>query len=70
MKKVKVCKHCSNFDINEIKAYAKGVDCKVKLDCIGKCSKKYPELKDKYFGLIDKKLIISDTKEDFFRQMK
>ncbi|WP_342758065.1 hypothetical protein [Kineothrix sedimenti] len=70
MKKVKVCKHCSNFDNKEIKSWAKDVDCKLKFECIGKCRKKCPELTDKYFGKIDGKLIICSSKEDFFAQMK
>jgi len=69
MKKVKVCKHCSNFDVKEIKAYAKDVDCKLKFGCLGKCRKKCPELEDKCFGLIDSELIVCDSKEAFFKKM-
>ncbi len=70
MKKVKVCKHCSNFDVNEIKAYSEDVNCKLKFGCVGKCQRKCPELSDKYFGLIDNELLICSSKEDFFKQMK
>ena len=70
MKKVKVCKECSNFKKKEIKSYAEEIGCKLKFDCIGKCTKKCPELVDKYFGKIDGKLVVCSSKEEFFEQMK
>ncbi len=70
MKKVKVCKHCSNFNKDEIKGYAKEGNCKLEFGCVSRCKKKYPELRDKFFGRIDGTMTICDSKEDFFRQMK
>ncbi|MFV0528874.1 MAG: hypothetical protein ACK5MN_09190 [Lachnospiraceae bacterium] len=70
MKKVKVCKACSSFDSKEIKAYAEKAGCKLKIGCFGKCNKKYPEYKGKFYGLIDGKLKVCDTKEEFFKHMK
>lgn len=70
MKKVKVCKHCSNFDVKEIKYYAKDINCKLKFGCLGKCRGKCPELSGQYFGTIDGELLICSSKEEFFRQMK
>ncbi|TCL60929.1 hypothetical protein EDD76_10126 [Kineothrix alysoides] len=70
MKKVKVCKHCSNFDTKEIKEQAENMNCKLKFDCIGKCRKKCPELKDKYYGKIDGKLVVCSSKKEFFEMMK
>ena len=68
MRKVKVCKRCSNFDIKEIKKYAKEVNCKLKFGCLSKCRSKHIEFKDKYFGIINDKLYIYSSKEEFFKQ--
>lgn len=70
MKKIKVCKHCSNFDLNEIKAHAKNMNFKLKFGCLAKCKRKYPELSDKYFGMIDNKLFICSSKEQFFKLLE
>lgn len=70
MKKIKVCKRCSNFNKEEIEIYAKEIGCNLEFGCVSRCKKKYPELRDKFFGRIDGKIAICDSKEDFFRQMK
>ncbi len=70
MKKVKVCKRCSNFNKDEIAAYAKENNCHLDFGCMSRCKKKYPELREKFFGRINGNLTICDSKEDFFCQMK
>lgn len=70
VKKIKVCKRCSNFDKKEIKEFAKENGYKLKFGCIGKCNKQdHPELKGKYFGLIDNQLYIASSKKDFYEQV-
>lgn len=70
MRKVKVCKRCSGFDIKELKAHAKEANCKFKIGCVKKCHQKHPELTDKYFGLIDGNFASFNTEEEFMDKMK
>ena len=70
MKQIKVCKKCSGVDVKELKIYAKSIDCKVKIGCIGKCGRKHPELSGKVHGLLDGVPIVCDTKEEFFEKIK
>lgn len=67
-KKIKVCKYCSGFDVKELKGFVPAKDYKV--GCLGKCARKCPELSNKVFGLLNEKLVVCDTKEDFFAQIK
>ncbi|ABS20771.1 MULTISPECIES: hypothetical protein [Bacillus cereus group] len=69
MKKIKVCKRCSNLDVDKIKIYGKELNYKVKVGCIGKCSRSCPELTDKFVGRLDKQFIICDSQEEFLKQM-
>lgn len=70
MKKVKVCKHCSNIVLSEIKALAKKKNFKLQFGCLGKCKRKFPELSDTYFALIDNELYIRSSKEELFKLME
>jgi uncharacterized protein YuzB (UPF0349 family) len=70
MKKVKVCKSCSGFDVRELKEYAKQINCKLAFGCIAKCRQKHPELSGNYFGLIDGNFVSCSTKEEFLEAMK
>lgn len=70
MKKIKVCKYCSNFSLKEIKAYAKNMNFELKFGCLTKCKKKYPEFSDKYLGMIDNELFICASKEAFFKLLE
>lgn len=67
-KTIKVCKYCSGFDVKELKDFVPEKEYKV--GCIGKCGRKYPELSTKVFGLLNGNVVICDTKEDFFSEIK
>ncbi len=69
MKKVKVCKRCTDFDPKELKAHAKEAGCSLKFGCIGTCKKKHSAPKTAYFGLIDKHLVVCDSPKEFFKEM-
>ena len=66
-KKVKVCKRCSGFDVKELKQHLGAKD--YSIGCIGGCARKHPELSGKVFGLLNGKLTICDTKEEFFSKI-
>lgn len=73
MKKVKVCRRCSGFDVRELKElkeYSKQINCKLKTDCIGGCRRKHPELTDKYCGWIDDIFVVCNTKQEFIEKIK
>ncbi len=59
--KVEVCSYCSGFDVEELKGIGKA-----KVGCIGKCSKKNPELNGKVYGFLNGVFTLCDTKEEFF----
>lgn len=63
-KRVEVCAFCSGFDVNELKEKVKA-----KVSCIGKCSKKCPELQGKVYGFLNGEFTVCDTKEAFFAQI-
>lgn len=68
MKKVKVCKKCCGFNPKELKKLIDKDDYKV--ECIGECARKRPELSGKVYGFIKGKLTVCDTKEEFFEKIK
>ena len=63
-KKIEVCEYCSGLDVAEIKKKVK-----VKIGCIGKCSKKCPELCGKVYGFLNGEFTVCDTKEEFFAKI-
>lgn len=67
VKKVKVCKRCSGFDVTELKGKVKTKD--YSTGCIGKCSSNSPELEGKIYGYLNGEFVVSDTKEDFFAKI-
>ena len=67
VKKVKVCKRCSGFDVTELKGKVKTKD--YSTGCIGKCSANSPELAGKFYGYLNGEFVVSDTKEDFFAKI-
>jgi len=67
-KKVRVCKKCSGFDVEELKGMVKAKDCST--GCIGKCLPKNPELAGKVFGFLNGEFTVCDTKEEFFGRIK
>jgi hypothetical protein len=66
-KKIKVCRKCSGFDVNELKGRISPKD--YGIGCIHKCSEKNVELKGKIFGLIKGDLVVCDTKDEFFEKI-
>lgn len=64
VKKLKVCKKCSGFDVEELKGKVKAKD--YTTGCIGRCSAKNPELAGKIYGFINGEFKICDTKQEFF----
>ncbi len=63
-KKVEVCANCSGFDVKELKDKVKA-----KVGCIGKCSRKCPELAGKAYGFLNGEFVVCDTKEEFFAKI-
>ncbi len=63
-KKIEVCVNCSGLDIKELKDIVK-----VKTGCIGKCSKKCPELNGKVYGFLNGIFTVCDTKKEFFEKI-
>ena len=63
MKKVKVCKKCSGFDVAELKGRVKSKE--YTTGCIGKCGKH----QGKVFGYLNGELVVCDTKEEFFEKI-
>jgi hypothetical protein len=66
-KKVKVCKKCSGFDVEELKGKVKAKD--YTTGCIGKCISKNPDLAGKVFGFLKGDFVVCDTKEEFFEKI-
>lgn len=67
VKKVKVCKKCSGFDVAELKGKVKAKDCTT--GCIGKCAGKFPELEGKIYGFLNGEFTVCDTKDEFFAKI-
>jgi len=64
VKKVKVCKKCSGFDVTELKVKVKVKDHTT--GCIGKCAGSDPALEGKVYGFLNGEFTVCDTKEEFF----
>lgn len=67
VKKVKVCKKCSGFDVTELKGKVKAKDHST--GCIGRCVSKCPELAGKVYGFLNGEFVTCDTKEEFFAKI-
>jgi uncharacterized protein YdeI (YjbR/CyaY-like superfamily) len=63
-RKVEVCEYCSGFDVKELKGKVKA-----SVGCMGKCSKKCPELQGKIYGYLNGAFVVCDTKEDFLQRI-
>ncbi len=63
--KIEVCTNCSGFDVSELKGKHQ-----IKVGCIGKCTRKHPELKGKVYGFLNGDFTVTDTKEAFFAKVK
>lgn len=61
---IKVCPYCSNVDVTKLKNLA-GKD-NVKTGCIGQCRSYSKEA----VGKVDGELIIKQTQEEFFAEIK
>jgi len=67
VKKVKVCKRCSGFDVTELKGLVKVKDHTT--GCIGKCAGKDPALAGKVYGFLNGEFVVCDTKEEFLAKV-
>lgn len=67
VKKVRVCKKCSGFDVTELKGKVKAKDHTT--GCIGRCLHKEPGLQGKVYGFLNGEFTACDTKEDFFAKI-
>lgn len=67
IKKVRVCKKCSGFDVTELKGKVKSKD--LTTGCIGRCQSKNPELAGKFFGFLNGEFTVCDTKAEFFEKI-
>lgn len=67
IKKVRVCKKCSGFDVTELKGKVKTKD--LTTGCIGKCQSKCPELENKFFGFLNGEFTVCDTKDELFEKI-
>jgi hypothetical protein len=67
VKKVKVCKKCSGFDVAELKGKVKTKD--YTTGCIGKCAAKFPELTGKVYGFLNGDFTVCDTKDEFLEKL-
>lgn len=67
MKKVRVCKKCSGFDVTELKGKVKSKDHTT--GCIGNCAQNHPELAGKVFGYLNGVFTVCDTKDEFFTKI-
>ena len=68
VKKLKVCKKCSGFDVAELKGKLKVKD--YTTGCIGRCAGKDPALEGKVYGFINGEFTVCDTKEAFFEKIE
>lgn len=66
-KKVRVCKRCSGFNVEELKGKVKAKD--YTTGCINRCLAGSPELQGKVFGYLNGKFVVCDKKEDFFEKL-
>ena len=64
VKKVKVCKKCSGFDVTELKGKVKSKD--YTTGCIGRCQGSDPALEGKVYGFLNGEFTVCDTKDAFF----
>ena len=67
-KKVRVCKKCSGFNVDDLKGVVKAKD--LSTGCISKCLKKNPQLEGKVFGFLNGEFTVCDNKEAFFEKVK
>lgn len=67
IKKVRVCKNCSGFDVTELKGKVKTKD--YTTGCIGKCRSKNPELEGKFYGFLNGEFTVCDSKEELFEKI-
>lgn len=62
---VKVCRRCSNVDVERLKACGRQEGFRVKVGCIGRCRQNHPELAGLSFGLVDGVLVACPDEDAF-----
>ncbi len=60
---VRVCSNCTAIDIDQLEKLIQG---ELEVECIGECG----QHEGKFFGYIDDELVITDTEEEFFEEVK
>ncbi|MDF2633872.1 MAG: hypothetical protein K0R78_746 [Pelosinus sp.] len=60
---VRVCSNCTAIDIDQLEKLIPG---ELEVECIGECG----QHEGKFFGYIDDELVITDTEEEFFEEVK
>ncbi|QOY61033.1 hypothetical protein [Thermophilibacter immobilis] len=58
---IKVCKRCSNVDVDELKAQGRSAGVRVKIGCVHGCASSHSELRGSAFGLVDGELLVRPT---------
>ncbi|OJU17223.1 MAG: hypothetical protein BGN88_03995 [Clostridiales bacterium 43-6] len=66
-KKVRVCKSCSGFDVEELKGILR--DDEYTTGCIGMCLHRNPHFKGQIFGFLNGDFTICNTKDEFFSKI-
>ena len=66
--KVEICKKCSGLEVKALKGILK--EKHFSTDCIGKCAKKYPELKGKVYGYIKGDFVVCDSQTEFLAKVE
>lgn len=64
--KVKVCKKCSNLDINKLEELSEEYGFKLKTGCLGHCKKNQ---KDYSFGEIKSKFLKVKDQDEFIKKL-
>ena len=67
VKKVRVCKKCSGFDVTELEGMLAKED--YATYCIGRCLRKNKKLNGKVYGFINDEFTVCGTKDEFFAKI-
>jgi uncharacterized protein YuzB (UPF0349 family) len=60
---IRVCPNCTDVDIEKLEELVPG---NLEVECIGECG----QHEGKFFGYINDELVIKETEEEFFEEVK
>ncbi|AIF51085.1 hypothetical protein [Pelosinus sp. UFO1] len=60
---IRVCPNCTDVDIDKLEELVPG---NLEVECIGECG----QHEGKFFGYINDELVIKETEEEFFEEVK